>query len=262
LFEDFSSAISKGDDSYFLGTIVLTQGAGDRLEVADGQQRLATTSILIAAIRDYLETEGGASEKKAANKYTSDFLLQYDEMSGENIPKLQLNYEDNDYFTKRILLSPNDLERCKVKRATLSHQRLDQAAAIAKEHVGKIVSQFAKADKAKKLYEWVGFLRDNALVIEIQVPGAINAFTMFETLNDRGLKASQMDILKNALFALAQDRVPEVQTRWASMSATIDTIGDSDLLLTYVRHYWSTLYGYVVERELAEQLKEKVTTKQ
>ena len=42
----------RSDAPYFLGTVVLTHGNAGRLEVADGQQRLATTSILIAAIRD------------------------------------------------------------------------------------------------------------------------------------------------------------------------------------------------------------------
>ena len=64
LYEDLSSRDLQGNKAYFLGAIVLTQGAADRLEVADGQQRLATTSILIAAIRDHLEIEGGVAEKK------------------------------------------------------------------------------------------------------------------------------------------------------------------------------------------------------
>jgi uncharacterized protein with ParB-like and HNH nuclease domain len=162
-------------------TFVLTQGAADRLEVADGQQRLATTSILIAAIRDHLEIEGGAAEKKAANSLTGDFLLKYEFKSGENIPKLQLNYEDNEYFSRRILLGPNESEREKIKLTTLSHERLKRAAEIAKEHVENIISQFAKAERFKRLYDWIEFLQNNVLVIEIQVPEDINAFTMFET---------------------------------------------------------------------------------
>ena len=46
LLEDLSGTISADGAPYFLGTVVLTQGADGRLEVADGQQRLATTSIL------------------------------------------------------------------------------------------------------------------------------------------------------------------------------------------------------------------------
>src|SRR4051794_7035618 len=53
LFQDFAKAISDGKD-YFLGTLVTIPRGNGALEVADGQQRLATTSVLLAAIRDYL----------------------------------------------------------------------------------------------------------------------------------------------------------------------------------------------------------------
>ncbi len=55
LFQDFAKAISAGDQGYFLGTIVTIPRADSTLEVVDGQQRLATTAILLAAIRDYLK---------------------------------------------------------------------------------------------------------------------------------------------------------------------------------------------------------------
>src|SRR5450432_3961006 len=53
LLEDFSNAIDNNQGVYFLGTIVLTRGDHDVPEVSDGQQRLATTTILLSAIRDY-----------------------------------------------------------------------------------------------------------------------------------------------------------------------------------------------------------------
>lgn len=210
LFEDLSVAISNNSQTYFLGTVVLTQGGADRLEVADGQQRLATTSILIAAIRDYLELLG-PNERKAAEKYTSEYLLIYDEMSGEHTPKLQMNYEDNDFFLNHILISAKDIKRPPFDSAVPSHQRLYRAAELAKSHVENVVAQFSKpVDKAKALYTWIKFLRESAMVIAIRVPDHINAYTMFETLNDRGLRASQTDILKNFLFGKAQDRLAEI----------------------------------------------------
>ncbi len=52
LFQDLSGAL--GRHTYFLGTIVLTRtGIDGGLEVADGQQRLATVTMLLSAIRDY-----------------------------------------------------------------------------------------------------------------------------------------------------------------------------------------------------------------
>ena len=261
LFQDLSSAIQSDNPTYFLGTIVLTQGPGDRLEVADGQQRLATTTILIAAIRDFLDG-GGPQEKQTSNKYTAQFLLDYDEFSGEYAPKLQLNYEDNDFFLKYVLLLPDDSRRLNATSSSFSHKRIQKAAEIAKVHVGNIVAQFNKPDRPKHLYQWIKFLRESAVVISIRVPDHINAFTMFETLNDRGLRASQTDILKNALFSLAKDRLHEVQLRWSSMTGVIESVGDDDMLLTYIRHYWIMRNGPTQERDLALRVKQQVTTKQ
>ncbi len=100
------------------------------------------------------------------------------------------------------------------------------------------------------------------MVISIRVPDHINAYTMFETLNDRGLRASQTDILKNFLFGRAQDRLTEIQMKWSSMVAAIETVGDEDLLLTYLRHHWTLTHGYAAERELAALVKDEVIGKQ
>ena len=254
LFEDLSRAISAGGQPYFLGTVVLTQGDGDRFEVADGQQRLATTSILISAIRDYLSGMG-PNEIRAAEKYTSEYLLIYDEITAEYTPKLQLNYEDNNFFLNHIL---TPLPRPDATPDAPSHLRLYNAAQSAKAHVEKIVSQFASADRASTLYTWIKFLREAATVIAIRVPDHINAYTLFETLNDRGLRASQTDILKNALFGKAKSRLNEIQSKWSSMVSAIETVGDEDLLLTYIRHYWTLSHGYTAERELASLVKENI----
>jgi hypothetical protein len=262
LFDDLSAAIQSDAQPYFLGTLVLTQGEGDRLEVADGQQRLATTSILISAVRDYLETLG-SSEKKAAAKYTSDYLLEYDVMTGENTPRLLMNYEDNLFFTQQILISSSETSRTSSVPESSSHQRLYNAAAVARRHVANVVSQFGKPEtQAKELYRWIDFITNNAMVIAIKVPDSINAYTMFETLNDRGLRASQTDILKNFYFGRAGDRLSEMQHKWASMAATIESVGSEDLLITYLRHHWTLTHGYTAERELAALVKNEVTGRQ
>jgi uncharacterized protein with ParB-like and HNH nuclease domain len=54
LFQDINEAISAGDDDYFLGTIVLVQPERGLPTISDGQQRIATTTILLCRIRDKL----------------------------------------------------------------------------------------------------------------------------------------------------------------------------------------------------------------
>ena len=58
LYQDFADVISSGvaGAEHFLGSIVVTQDEAKRPKIVDGQQRLATCLIFIAAIRDYLYT--------------------------------------------------------------------------------------------------------------------------------------------------------------------------------------------------------------
>ena len=261
LLQDFSNAIVGENKTYFLGTIVLTHSSDGKREVADGQQRLATTSILISAIRDHLFS-GTSNEKEAANKYTQNFLLEFDELSGEHVPKLTLNSEDNDFFVKNALLAPDHKDKGSGRISTESHDRLAQPIAICRTHVQSIIKPYAKLDQAKRLYEWISFLRENAVIIEIRVPDSFNAYTLFETLNDRGLRASQADILKNYLFGKAQDRLIEVAPKWAAMVSVVESVDVDDLLLTYLRHNWISYNGPTIEKELAERIREKVVGRQ
>jgi len=252
LLEDFARAMSEDDPTYFLGTIVLTRGEGYHLEIADGQQRLATVSMLIAAIRDYL-SGSGESEQKAANKYTDKHLLEYDENEGAYIPKLKLNVRDNDFFFKTVLHPPKDRNKC--EPIHLSHERIIEAKKIITDYVQKIIAPYGEREKAKELYKWINFVCNSAIVIVIEVPDHINAFTMFETLNDRGLKASQTDILKNFLFGTAKTRLDEIEAKWISMVSIIESIGDDELILTHIRHAWIAKNGPTVERDLASKVK-------
>jgi hypothetical protein len=261
LLQDFSNAIAGDVRTYFLGSIVLTSSGESKWEVADGQQRLATTAILISAIRDRLSL-GGANEKAAAEKFTQNYLLEFDERSGEHRPKLTLNSEDNDFFVKSALLQPGHPDRGNAQPKTESHQKIADAIKICAAHVETVVGQFAKADQPKRLYDWIDFLRESAVIIEIKVPDSFNAYTLFETLNDRGLRASQADILKNYLFGRAQDRLSEVAPKWSAMTSVIESVDADDLLLTYLRHFWISYTGPTIEKELAERIRETVTGRQ
>jgi hypothetical protein len=140
-----------------------------------------------------------------------------------------------------------------------SHNRLESAATLAKAHVSKITAAYPSGEKAARLYDWIEFLHEAAKVILIMVPGAVgNAFKMFETLNARGVTASQTDILKNFLFDKAKDRIGDIHPRWIAMLSTIETLGEDDLLLTFIRHAWIAQRGPTIERELGEKIESSI----
>lgn len=266
LFEDFSASIAQSvDTEYFLGSIVLTKGeGGGRPHVVDGQQRLATTTILIAAIRDYFFQNG---DKDRAYDIQRDYLLNRDLITQEWTPKLILSDTDNEYFRRRILLKPDDPNRItvaepKLEKAPESHARINAAAKIAAAHVANIVKPYSVNEKTARLLEWIMFLNDGARVIWVMVPDEANAFVMFETLNDRGLELSKADLVKNYIFGKSQDRIKEVQQRWYSMTGAIEMVGGETLVLTYIRHYWSSRYKLARDRALFEAIKAEVKSKQ
>jgi uncharacterized protein with ParB-like and HNH nuclease domain len=180
LIEDINCAIADGAHEYFIGTIVTTKNKAPRAEIADGQQRLATVTILLAAVRDFFYNKG---DKERAGTITADLLHKKELKTLELIPKLRLNDADNDYFVKTILLNPDDPLR-KLSPAKPSHFRIEKAAAISKAHIELIA---ASPDATIRLTDFVEYVTDSVVVIWVQVPDDTNAFTIFETLNDRGL---------------------------------------------------------------------------
>ncbi|HXM33635.1 MAG TPA: DUF262 domain-containing protein, partial [Pyrinomonadaceae bacterium] len=266
LAEDLSATIASPSESeYFLGSIVLTRGdSGTRPHVVDGQQRLATTMILLAAIRDYFFSNGDVDR---AQDIQRDYLLNRDLETQEWEPKFTLNEADDEYFRCRVLLNPNDPQRltamaAKLDMAPASHSRINNAAKLMAAHVASIVKPYSTSEKTVRLLEWVNFIRTGARVIWVIVPDEANAFVMFETLNDRGLELSKADLVKNYIFGRSADRIKEVQTRWHNMIGAIETVGGEALTLTYIRHLWSSMYGPTRDRVLFSAIKDKVKSKQ
>jgi hypothetical protein len=176
---------------------------------------------------------------------------------------LQLNFEDRDFFIETILKAPDRRTEYKGNKLS-SHERLEDAAKLAKQHIRNTTAAFNEnSEKVKRIYEWMDFLHNSAKVLVITVPGYVgNAFKLFETLNARGVKASQIDILKNYLFDKAKKKIADMQPRWASMMNTIDSLVDSDdaddILIDYIRYYWIAHHGPTTERELGDIIQKTI----
>jgi hypothetical protein len=255
LFQDLSNAIADG--IYFLGTIVLTGGEGDVPEVTDGQQRLATTTILLAAIRDHLFRAG---DRKRAGTIEREYLQTSDLDTTEDVPKLKLNVDDNEFFTKFVVASPDSADR-NIAPVKESHIRIKAACAIAAKHVQSILEPHKEAFHTARLLEWIKFIKSGAQVIVLRVPDDLNAFIMFETLNDRGLEASQADLLKNYLLKHAGTaRIREAQQKWAKMLGVLESLGHGGITVTYLHHLLITKHGPTKEREVLTKVKNTVNS--
>lgn len=68
---------------------------------------------------------------------------------------------------------------------------------------------------------------------------------MFETLNDRGKRVSQSDLVKNYLFGAAGDRLPEVQQNWTAMRTALESLEDEDNTILFLRQALTVMRGFV-----------------
>lgn len=262
-WSDLLGALDSKEPDYFIGSLVLTRpGDGERLIVIDGQQRLATTTVLLAAIRDVAEARG---KQALAENITSKFLSAYDFDDEGVVPRLVLNAADDYFFRRHVLriaddgtTTPRDQVPAVDKEAPESHQRLASAYATLHDKLKTNVENHgAKADE--RLNAWLKFLRENLLAITVVVRTEADAFLIFETLNARGAELTIGDLLKNYLFGRAGESLETVKAAWLASLAALDVSAENELFITFLRHYWSSRYGSVRERDLYRSIKERVT---
>ncbi|MBI3585249.1 MAG: DUF262 domain-containing protein [Nitrospinae bacterium] len=254
LITDIHNSISTSDKEYFLGTVVLSEKQNTKeLEIVDGQQRITTIVIFLSAVRDFFYDK---HEQKKGNSFKEKFISNYNTRSDENVSKLKLGLTDRAFFQEYII----DKDETS-KGSKESHKRIIKAKEIAKEQVNKLAK--LSNDGFNVIHDWVEFMEEKLKVVSITVPNDSNAYTIFETLNDRGLELAQIDLLKNHLYSRAGEKLDNVQNYWTSMTSKVEsTTQNESIILTYIRHHWSSQYGLTREqnKELYTAIKSKHKT--
>jgi hypothetical protein len=244
---DINNAMRDKSKTYFLGTVVLTKGKDDILEIADGQQRLSTTTMVISAIRDYFAEKGYS---KQVNSIETDFLSKYDREKDVDIPRLTLNVDDNHFFSNTVVFKKHS--RTPQVPARRSHKLIVSAYDEIKLSIKTLVDQYGDLNSKQQLNDIITYLRTKCMVVKLVVDSEETAFTLFETLNDRGLKTSQADLVKNFIFKLSDNRILEAQKLWSSMRGAVESISDKDddITMEFLRIACCVLTGPTEKRDV------------
>ena len=238
---DLRSAMLTEKPSYFLGTIVLSSETGPRVStIIDGQQRLASVAILLAAIRDEFKDAGEGARAQALQ---DQFLIYRDLKQADEIARLQMSSSDAEFYFSWIVASRPGSEP-----VGPSPRRIQQAYELLRARVHEEALS-ARSNWQDRLIRWVEFLEYEVRTIVVDVFSVADAFLLFETLNDRGLTLTVADLLKNYLYGLATLELGGVEAAWERSRATLES-HDEQLFLDFLRQYWSSWYGAVRERDL------------
>lgn len=244
LFEDIKNTYP---NEYFIGTVVVTNKE-DHLEIVDGQQRLATISLFFIAVRDLFKEIG---ENRKADIIEKKYLIDERLREEETQQRITLNSIDNEFYLKALI------EKHNIDPTRDSHNRLSESY----KYLIKFVKNKYESEGIDHVLDLIDFIDKKLLITIVKVSDDVNAFTVFETLNDRGLVLSQTDLIKNYLFSKASTRQTEAQDKWSRFTGAIESAASEDEILNYIRYYWSSKYGLTREKELYKDIKSKITNK-
>lgn len=253
LFNDIINAKRKNSEQYFLGTVVLTNKDNFIKNIIDGQQRIVTTSILISAVRNYFSQK---NDEARASKLREDYISNADLRTMNSSPRIIILPEDQSFYNEYIVGFPNIGQRAP-KNLSDTQKRLFHAIKEAKETIEKFTSTSQNPDN--DLFDLIDFIEKKVVLVYLDVGSESNAYIIFEVLNDRGLDLTVADLLKNYVFSIAgNEGLPSCQSKWKEMTTLISNSNGEGDIRNFIRHDWISRNGLVREKNLYDEIKNKI----
>ena len=194
--------------THFLGAVVLNVntivGRGlPKSEVIDGQQRLTTFQILIAALRDYANTKdddvGSDFERLTENPVRGD--------GSNEIFKVWPTNSDRASFAKVMSATNPAAVRTAFGGGDGPLARMAEAYLYFYGAVETFVGETGDdEERASRLYALYQALRVGLQVIVIELEASDDPQVIFETLNARGQPLLPSDLIRNYVFLQASTR--------------------------------------------------------
>ena len=208
-FDILRASKFKEKQNHFIGSIVYIDmgtpaGRPQQLLLIDGQQRLTTISILLCAIKDYVQKFNLETKLINLAKIKNQFLYNSDEID-EDKYKLLLNVQDKETYIKLIdntIFTVNKPATNIIKCYEFFYERIED-----------FIKEYGQIDEI-----YAGIFKLSLVSISLD-KDSDNPQMIFESMNSTGKDLSQTDLLRNYLL---MDLTPEKQTRlyktyWKSM---------------------------------------------
>lgn len=211
LFND----VIDNDNGYFLGSTICVAKPGsiyDAIvsEVIDGQQRMTTLSILLTVLYSKIaEHRNELDEDEFINLNIIKKQLAY-KKDGKYYPKLRLQIQDNNQADFNSLLYRHGIIDEGTTPLNAGNRRIYKAY----KHFEKLVDGFLSSDYAesnglkldtevKTLFNLVKRFNSAVLVV-IEVDTHKDAYMLFESLNNRGVPLTAIDLIKNLIISVSE----------------------------------------------------------
>lgn len=236
--EEFWSDLESGP--FYIGTLIFDVSDSEHVSVVDGQQRLTTIFILMAAIRQCAKDLGEANFAKELQD-----KIVFRSRTGE--------------VRESKLISAEKIRE--VFKSTITSDEWDGKDfnfRNRKRQVNKIkpIYDFFRnklnSHSKQDLIKVIDSLYDSFAVV-IEIEKTEEAFDIFERTNARGIDLNAADLLKNYLFARTdKSQTDELKSVW-------DGIVDRSYgnILRMIKHFYVSKAGYTTKKDLFRNIKHR-----
>lgn len=198
--------ITQNDTGYFLGSFIVVNGTVNskmdtiHYEVIDGQQRLTTLSLFLAAlyarIMEHKDSIDDDMMLDDIRPLRNRLILKSDKSMTRVIPQVQ-NHNLEDY--RWILKEHIGLDAVMQKPKFLGLRKMSKAFNYFYDRLGEDVGSRNGIECVRCLLD-ICRLVCSAVVVQITVDSHADAYTLFASLNNRGVPLSAVDLIKNMLL--------------------------------------------------------------
>lgn len=238
LFDD----VQENDPGYFLGSIICINQTTDtlavqKLEVVDGQQRLTTLSLLFAALyQSFKHHEKDLDDEQRGEllNLKRKLVLKKGDDQLRVIPQIQ-NNNQNDYravLSDVGVISPFDTP------AYAGNRKIFRAFRYFQSRIEEMVD--GKNDRLASIMAFLDKV-SQACLVKIEVASHADAYTLFESLNNRGMPLTAVDLIKNKLLARLETTEPgKVDHYFDVWNKLLGYLGDDySIQERFFRHYYN-----------------------
>lgn len=254
--------ISRNTDTnlHLVGSIIISKSDNDPhvFGVVDGQQRLITCSLFIAALRDVWGEIFGQDD---GYYELCDYLVKRSIRSSELITKIKApqdirqSYEDlvvHKADLSSLLRTYNSKEifnTYSIFKAKIEEQALHRSGLNEKQRKDILLNYLDN------------LLNTNCILVVLE--DEADAYEVFEGFNARGVDLSIADLFKNLILSKIAGEPAKQELaieRWQEITQIIKDLGLPKFNInTFLRYCWITEHQYIGERELYKRIKKETT---
>ena len=232
LLSDLKGALDTDKTCYFLGSIMLVRSA-ERQRINDGQQRLVTLSLLIAA-------------------FCRRFAQGRSRDPGRETLTLRALFDRPDNQTSQLAATSRYVPRIEPPR----NDKSNYVQILRGHDIGtnglltaawRVIDIFVGAMSKSQRENFFDFLMQKVEVSVLDVPRDVDANLVFEALNARGKPLDDVDLIRNRLYSYfsESDDATRRDTVHSNLEEMVVVLRSARAVREYFRCYLQSRYGYL-----------------